>query len=643
MFFIFVFLFFLVHAAPTVYFGDCGDLLSALYTGGIPHSTGFPGYLLLGTLTLSIAKSAFWVNVISVFAASTSCLLLFHLTRTLFSHFEPPETSFWSALGAVLIFLSSSTLMLHGTVARVYTPNLALTLGFMLAGIKGHIGRRWALGLGFLVGLAATFHFLFMAGVVFLIVWYWRKRREIIANGVWMSVGFLLAWSLYLWILLRANLHPTVNWLQSDTLGAFVDYLRQKSYHSLFFARYGAGAWVFFKTLAQIFWNQWPFPWWILALIGGWWFRQKHPRAFAALGAIGLFHLLLSFNYGNEFNMNTAYRYLLPFYAAAAVFAAGGLEWLWGRFVPTSVQQKGLTRTGLCLLLALGLWFPHSLWKGLPQSTASWDYALNLLKPIPKGATFEPIGDNQVFPLAYAVVGNGLRPDLNIVEWSGDFFPQVRQKLAAQPGFTHNQLEEEWFKEGGGQLFIPIDRSMPSPYVVEPFGLVYRISNETIRKSLPDSPDPLAFCRLRNFGVEMEDHEAGETLAEYSLQEAAYKWAIGQKEEALVSAEKASELGGFSVHTLLSLSTIYGKMDEMDKCEMVLKRTIAQEPHSDLAYGNLGILYGKKSQYVQAMEYLTQALRLNPSNTMARYYYQRVRELLAKNAGTLGETVPSGE
>ncbi|MER3458900.1 MAG: hypothetical protein C4309_10005, partial [Chloroflexota bacterium] len=40
--------------APTISWahasGDGGDLIAAVYTGGVPHPTGYPTYLLLGSL-----------------------------------------------------------------------------------------------------------------------------------------------------------------------------------------------------------------------------------------------------------------------------------------------------------------------------------------------------------------------------------------------------------------------------------------------------------------------------------------------------------------------------------------------------------------------------------------------------------------
>lgn len=415
--------------------------------------------------------------------------------------------------------------------------------------------------------------------------------------------------------------------MQSDTFGAFTDYLRQKSYHSLFFARYGVDAWVFIKTMAQIFWNEWPFPFWILAILGGWWFRQKDPRAFAALGAVGLFHFFLSFNYGNEFNMNTAYRYLLPFYAITAVFAAGGMAWLWNHFVPTAIAKELWAKVCLCSLLALGLLFPHSHWKDLSQSTASWDYALNLLKPLPKGAAFEPAGDNQLFPLAFAIDAQGLRPDLKMLEWNGNFFPQAHEALREKPGLSKGQLEETWFKDGGGQLFLPVERTMPPPYVVEPYGLVYRLSSETTRKTLPVATDPQSWVRLRHLDVERNDLEAEETLSEYYLQEGIFSWTRGDREKALALAAEALNRGNDSVHTLLALSVLYGKMDEWNKSEAALTRVLELEPHSDMVYEDLGVLYGKKGMYQEALGYFAKAIRLNPSNSTARKYYQRLINL----------------
>ena len=44
------FIIYLITLAPTVYWGDSGELITAIYTLGIPHPAGIPLYVLMGKL-----------------------------------------------------------------------------------------------------------------------------------------------------------------------------------------------------------------------------------------------------------------------------------------------------------------------------------------------------------------------------------------------------------------------------------------------------------------------------------------------------------------------------------------------------------------------------------------------------------------
>ena len=62
---------------------DGGDLITAAATGGVPHPTGYPVYLLLARAFqfLPIGSLAFRTNLLSALAAATASLLVYGLVR----------------------------------------------------------------------------------------------------------------------------------------------------------------------------------------------------------------------------------------------------------------------------------------------------------------------------------------------------------------------------------------------------------------------------------------------------------------------------------------------------------------------------------------------------------------------------------
>ena len=70
---------YLITLAPTVYFGDSGELISMANYLGVPHPTGFPLYMLFSKLTMTFpfANPAFRVNLISAIFSGLAASFFF--------------------------------------------------------------------------------------------------------------------------------------------------------------------------------------------------------------------------------------------------------------------------------------------------------------------------------------------------------------------------------------------------------------------------------------------------------------------------------------------------------------------------------------------------------------------------------------
>lgn len=73
------FIVYLLTLAPTVYWGDSGELITVAYTLGIAHPSGYPTYTLLGHLFTYIpfGSIAWRVNLMSAVFASLAVMLLY--------------------------------------------------------------------------------------------------------------------------------------------------------------------------------------------------------------------------------------------------------------------------------------------------------------------------------------------------------------------------------------------------------------------------------------------------------------------------------------------------------------------------------------------------------------------------------------
>jgi hypothetical protein len=136
----------------------------------------------------------------------------------------------------------------------------------MLAAVLFKPNKNWGMMFGFLLGLSACTHMLFIGGVVFASVLLFNRRREVLQIFPWLCSGLFLGISLYLWIPLRAHLSPSINWGEPAKFSSLWYYLTQQQFAEKMFSRNVAGIWVFFVELTRIFLSEWnPLAW----LLGG--------------------------------------------------------------------------------------------------------------------------------------------------------------------------------------------------------------------------------------------------------------------------------------------------------------------------------------------------------------------------------------
>ncbi len=624
-----VFEWFLLHVAPTVYFGDCGEILSAVYTGGVPHPTGFPLYVLLATLVAKTGLPTLGVNALAALAATACGFLFMEVYREFRKTYFPAALSTPLYLAGLLVFLSSSTLLLHSSAARTYTLNLLCVLTALYFALKNQgFSTRQACGMGFLLGLGLDSHFLFWTVLPACGLGFWNRRKEILSKWPWTLCGLILALSLYLWIPLRSHLHPTVNWEHSDDFYGLWDYLTQKDYRFKFFARDFTGTLSYFQSLVGWIGKDRPFPFLALSLLGMAFSFSKNPRWAGIILSVVASNVLILFFYGNETDLRIGYRSFLPLHTALALWAPLGLEWLFFKWKsPSPRTQKTALWLSAGLCLALGLVF-QSQWRNLGQATLCYDFAVNYLKPIPRGASVEVQGDDELFPIAYVERVRGLRPDIHVIDWDGDLFPEALRRLKENPSLRRSDVEKEDFNEAGGQLYLSYDPGFFSSMRVEPYGFCYRLTAMDSGKSFFQCPDPYSISRMRHSGMDLPDSEAEETAAEYPLMEGAYLLSKGEDPQAFEKLEEADEMGAHSIHTLNNLAQLYSASGHWEQAEADLNKAILLQPHLFKAYLNLGILYGKEGRYRDALSCFQTALKLQPGNPAANFYLQKVEALM---------------
>jgi Protein of unknown function (DUF2723) len=203
----------------TVYFYDSAELAAASALLGIPHPPGYPLYTLLGHLYVRVlpGEPALAVNVMSAVHGALCVALAFLAQRKL------GAARVDAVIGAAVLAVGPS-FWWNSSVAEVYTTGLAFALATFCALLHAHeqARPRWLLAAALLGGLGFSAH-MFVATLGLGYAWLvWQgastQRARLMGQA---ALATLAGASVYLYIPLRASMHPAINFAEADDASRF--------------------------------------------------------------------------------------------------------------------------------------------------------------------------------------------------------------------------------------------------------------------------------------------------------------------------------------------------------------------------------------------------------------------------------------
>ena len=400
-----VFVLYAIGASRTIYVGDSGELVAAVYILGIPHPSGYPLYVILGklwTLLVPIGSIAFRMSLWSAACAAVSVALLHRLGRRLDLH---PVAA---ATGALLLAVSPS-FWGEANVPRVY----ALNAVFVLLAASAAIAWRWSgrdrhlLIAAFVCGLGATNHtFMALMAVaigVFAVatVPAIALRPRLIATGALSFVAGLVP---YLYLPIRSRMNPRLDWGNPETLAAFRDVVLRRDFWGRAWIESPSDLLVIFGDYFASLWTEMLWVGAALALVGAIAGRRRWPVLLPLLVmAVNFFAVAF---HGSRSDIFIWHRYYIASYAMVALLAGMGAQWLIERAPRARVLPLALPLAGLLLNFRE---FDRSRYR------IAEDFSRKLLQTIPPGAHLSASDDNILFVLIYLHLVEGVRPDLDLV------------------------------------------------------------------------------------------------------------------------------------------------------------------------------------------------------------------------------------
>lgn len=565
-------------ACRTIYVGDSGELVTAVYLLGIPHPTGYPLYVLLGklwTIVVPLGSIAFRMSLFSSACAAATGALLFAIGRAI-------------GLGRGAALLGAGWLAFapsfwaEANVQRVYALSALFVAAATWAAMRWHrhpSGTNLAL-VAFLCGLGATNH-TYMA--VFALAFglfaiaadpaVLRRGREIAGAAAACALGLLP----YLFLPLRSRSDPPLDWGNPETLDAFLAVVSRRDFWDRRWLEL-PGDWL---AIASDWMASFPreLGWagaalLLVGLTAAVRRRQGLTRlgpaaALARLALLAMLgNLIVLGLHGSRSDLFYWHRYYIPSYLLGALVAASGAQAL----VDGLRSRTPMLRDRRWIVPALLLCFPLTQlalgWRAHDRSRyrIAEDYSRRLLAGLPPGADLAASDDNILFVLLYLHHVEGVRPDVNLIaQGVGDAeLPALRfDPSASRLFFTHHP---NW--------------NLPELEVV-PEGLAFHV----VRRGLATGPAKLEPRRL-----------------------------AGEDDPRVPQDYLTRNLVG-EFHFMLALNL---ELSSWPEAVRELEAAAAAAPDNDVLHYNLGLVYERRGDLSAALAAFERSQAINPRHLAAR-------------------------
>ncbi len=409
---------------------DGGDLITAAYTGGVAHPTGYPLYLIFARLfqLVPIETLAYRTNLMSAVAMVSAAVIIYRLVTHSLED-QGLNHAWLAGITAGFAFGLAPLVWSQAVITEVYALQAFLTVSilylyaFPFEGLKqDHLERIRGLVMGLAAGNHITTILLIplalFSGCKGLgrdvakettpqtgITKLGPVASSLIRQLVWLAIGLLI----YLTLPLRALTNPPVNWGNPITPKRFWWLVSGELYRSYYlqfeFVEIGERLQAWASLLLQ------QFGWLglVLGILGLVLFFTP-SRLYLYSIWIGVIYSLFAIVYSSD----DSYVYLIPVYISFAVWIGLGVGNLLGRIS----HNSWVILWGVGLLLAGYYAFRIPRYAG--QVDASRDlraemFGRQVMAEVPPDALVFVKGDRAIFTSWYFHYALKQRPDLVII------------------------------------------------------------------------------------------------------------------------------------------------------------------------------------------------------------------------------------
>lgn len=617
-----VFAVYLSTICPTVYVGDSGEFTAAAFCLGIPHNSGYPLYSLLGKLFcfIPLGHIGFRLNLMSTFFAVLTVWLVYSFILKITS-------SQVSAFVGAFVLAFTPILWSQTVSAEIYTLHtffVALLIRLLLWWDEKRTLSRLALFV-FVTGISFSNHMqtvILAPAVLFIILSGDYKTLVSFKNLFFLSVLFVSALLLYLYLPIRTEAGAAIHWGDPNTLKRFLAHVTASAHRGgyvltkgplEYFYRTGEALYSIGTQFGVVL---------IFALLG--WLKSASLRWRTFFVAVILFDLIYTV-FLNIISLEIT-PFGLPTCIVMAILTGIGIAHILKatkRHALIGKMAHKTMRGAFCILPAILLTFNLGLCNQSHNYTA-YEHALNIFRTVNSRSTLFLDGDNNLFPVTYGRIVERMREDVILYDRYDLFFKMpfpddLNDVFCGRWKDLKPIVEKNIVEKAQHGVFLaaynPFTFSIPDRFSLLPYGILYRVFEDKEFYDQKEVEDIWNHYSTESLHDSFErDMMTREVSAYFHFSLGKHLFMLGRPVQGLQHIESASRTGYNDAMIHSDIGVFLTDQELFEEARLELEKALIH--HEDLTgvYNNWGYYYYKLHDYNNAAIYYAKAIELDPQN-----------------------------
>jgi tetratricopeptide (TPR) repeat protein len=614
---------YITTTSPVVYLGDSGELTAAAFSLGIPHGSGYPLYTLIGKVfcLIPLGNTGFRMNLMSVFFAVVTLWLVYSLIVRI-------TASNLAAFVATLTLAFVSVFWLQTVSSEVYVLHSFFVV--ILVKILWWWDERREFPIlilfVFVTGISFGNHLqtvMLAPAALFLVLTGEKRTLFSPKNAMVLSVFFIAALSMYLYLPIRTEAGAAIHWGDPNTLDRFLAHVSGQTHRS---------GYVLNKSLPEYLLRTKETLWFVVSQFGVilffsvWgWFKLTSGRWRV------FFVLVIVFDFVYTIFLNIISLeitpFILPTFVVLSLLAGVGISDLlkkFGAFSSVGLGAQRLIRTAFAVIPAIFLFMNYGLCNQSRNYTA-YEHAINIFRTMRNGNILFLEGDNNFFPVVYGRIVERMREDLILFDRHDIIYklPYLGEKRGQ---FTNDWrgfralLEESLIlkMEATDVNYAVFDHDsiiLPAEYTFVPQGMLFRVvKNEELTKPYK-MRNLWKYYSTESFYDHFErDYHHRQIVAFFYFRQGQYLYMAENPKQGFKYFRKASEVGYNDTGIHSALANFYSDHGLFEEARLELEKTLVYHTNMGVVHNNWGVYHYKRRAYEDAIKSFQKAIRLNPKS-----------------------------